>query len=66
MWELAIEKVEQELKGAGKAELVMRTKDLLDLFRKAQRQSTTSFVTTAVPAEFTRSAGESDLCSGLF
>lgn len=53
VWELAIEKVEQELKGAGKAELVMRTKDLLDLFRKAQRQSMTSFVTRAVPAEFT-------------
>ncbi|GFO08938.1 E3 ubiquitin-protein ligase trim37 [Plakobranchus ocellatus] len=53
VWDMAIEKVEQELKNAGKAELVTRTKDMLDLFRRAQRQSTTNFVTTAVPAEFT-------------
>ncbi|CAG5122004.1 unnamed protein product, partial [Candidula unifasciata] len=53
VWELAIEKVESELRDSGKAELVMRSKDLLELFRQAHRQSTSSFVTTPVPADFT-------------
>ncbi|XP_059144246.1 E3 ubiquitin-protein ligase TRIM37-like isoform X1 [Physella acuta] len=53
VWESAIEKVEADLRDAGKAELVMRSKDLLELFRTAHRQSTSSFVTTPVPADFT-------------
>ena len=55
MWELAIEKLESDLRDAGKAELVMRSKDLLELVRQAHLQSTSSFVTTPVPADFTRS-----------
>lgn len=54
MWESAIEKVESELRNGGKAELVMKSKDLLELFRQAHRQSASSFVTTPVPADFTR------------
>ncbi|CAL1537711.1 unnamed protein product [Lymnaea stagnalis] len=53
VWESAIERVETSLRDAGKAELVMRSKDVLELFRTAQRQSTSSLVTTPVPTDFT-------------
>ncbi|KAH9525802.1 Tripartite motif containing 37 [Bulinus truncatus] len=51
-WDTAIEKVEADLRDCGKSELVMKSKELLELFRMAQRQSASSFVTTPVPADF--------------
>nr|KAI8728450.1 E3 ubiquitin-protein ligase TRIM37-like [Biomphalaria glabrata] len=51
-WDTAIEKVEADLRDCGKSELVMKSKDLLELFRMAHRQSASSFVTTPVPADF--------------
>ncbi|XP_005095413.1 E3 ubiquitin-protein ligase TRIM37 isoform X2 [Aplysia californica] len=53
MWEMTIKKLESVLRDAGKAELVMRSKDLLEVMRQAHRQSTSSFVTTPVPTDFT-------------
>ena len=54
LWESVLEKVGGELSNSGRAELIRRSSEMMELFRQLHLRPMASFVTAPVPADFTR------------
>lgn len=54
LWESVLEKVGGELGNSGRAELVRRSSEIMELFRQVHLRPMASFVSAPVPADFTR------------
>lgn len=54
LWESVLEKVGGELGNSGRAELICRSTEIMELFRQVHLRPTASFVTAPVPADFMR------------
>lgn len=53
LWESVLEKIGGELGNSGRAELIRRSPEIMELFRQLHMRPMASFVTAPVPADFT-------------
>ncbi|KAK7087602.1 E3 ubiquitin-protein ligase TRIM37-like isoform X2 [Littorina saxatilis] len=53
LWESVLDKVGGELSSSGRAELIRRSAEMMELFRQVHLRPMASFVTAPVPADFT-------------